>query len=50
MTDENWGRPPESSGIPSGFCKLCGRPLDDHDGWLTEAGPKCPKRKDPVKR
>lgn len=50
MADDLYGRAPETSGDPSGFCKKCGRALDDHDGWLTQEQPTCPKRKEAVKR
>jgi len=31
--------------VEAGFCAKCGKPLDDHVGWLTKEGPRCPKAK-----
>jgi len=51
MTEQpgDWGRREQTDG-PSGFCKKCGRALDDHNGWLKEKDPMCPQPKGAVKK
>jgi hypothetical protein len=49
MTEDTSDRHEQADG-PSGFCKRCGRALDDHDHWLTDKGPTCPQPKGAIKK
>jgi len=45
MADQGKDKKPRQTATEPGRCPRCGLWLDDHDGWLTKGGPRCPTKR-----